>query len=76
MKVKALKLFGDGKRLYKEGEVIDTTKEWVDKINSTPNAPLVEDIEESQAKSEGADINGYSNGTKPGKGKTGNKHSS
>lgn len=48
MKVKALKLFGDGKRLYHEGEVFEQTEEWVDMINSTPHAPLVEVLEAKQ----------------------------
>lgn len=71
MKVKALKLFGDGERLYKEGEITDKTKEWVELINSTPNAPLVEVIEKD---SKGVDIDGNINRSSTGKGKSRNKN--
>lgn len=73
MKVKAIKLFGDGKRLYNEGEIFEQTKEWVDTLNSTPDAPLVEVLE---TPSKGADINGHSNSTKPSKGTDRNKNNS
>lgn len=46
MKVKALKLLGDGKRLYKEGEVFEMTEELCETLNATPNGPLVEEIED------------------------------
>lgn len=48
MKVKALKMFGDGKRLYKEGEVAEMTKELFDKLNATDNGPLVEAVEKDK----------------------------
>lgn len=68
MLVKAIKLFGDGKRLYSEGEVFEQTNEWVDMINSTPHAPLVKVLDK------GADSNGSVNNTKPTKSKDRNKH--
>lgn len=74
MKVKALKVFGDGKRLYSEGEVTEMTKELVETLNSTPYAPLVEAIKEEQK--EGADKNGSRNRIGDSKSKTGNKHNS
>lgn len=46
MKVKALKLFGDGKRLYSEGDIVNMTKEEYELLNSTPHAPLLEAVEE------------------------------
>lgn len=46
MKVKALKLFGDGKRLYKEGEITDMSEEWFEELNATPNGPLLEEVSE------------------------------
>lgn len=70
MLVKAIKLFGDGKRLYSEGEVFEQKKEWVDMINSTPNAPLVEVLE-----SKGEDTNGSRQNPKSSKSKDGTKHS-
>lgn len=79
MKVKAIKLFGDGKRLYSEGEVFEQTKEWVNMINSTPNAPLVEVVEDSSKTEEnvepgkGVDENGSNNRSTAGKGKSRNK---
>lgn len=46
MKVKTLKLFGDGKRLYKENEIVDMDEEWYETLNSTPNGPLLEKVED------------------------------
>lgn len=50
MKAKALKVFGDGKRLYKEEEVTEMTKELFETLNATANGPLVETVEEKKQK--------------------------
>lgn len=47
MKAKALKLFGDGKRLIKEGEIFDVSEEMFEKINSTKNGILAEMVDDS-----------------------------
>lgn len=46
MKAIALKLFGDGKRLYKEGEITEITQKQFDELNATPNGPLLEAVED------------------------------
>jgi hypothetical protein len=74
MKVKALKLFGDGKRLYKEGEIAEMTSAEIDILNSISDSPLVEII--SGPKSKGADEDGHINNTGTSKSKTRNKHDS
>lgn len=50
MKVKALKTFNNGKSLCEEGEVVEMTKEVMEMLNSTPHAPLVEEIKETKNK--------------------------
>ena len=78
-KVKAIKLFGDGKCLYNEGEVFEKDKKWVDMINSTSNAPLVEVLSKSEKKEspdKGAEANGRINSTRSSKGQTRNKNNS
>ena len=50
MKVKALKTFNNGKSLCEEGEIVEMTKERVEMLNSTPYAPLVEEIKEVKNK--------------------------
>jgi hypothetical protein len=51
MKVRALKVCGDGKRNYSEGEMADMTKELFEKINSTPNGKLFDEVKEPKRNS-------------------------
>lgn len=44
MKVKVLKLFSDGNRLYYENEIVDITNERVEYFNSSSNGLLVKVI--------------------------------
>lgn len=72
MKVKVLKLFGDGKRLYEVNQVIEITKERYEEFNSTSHGLLVEEIKE-MLPDKGVDISGNVNSTSHSKGKVGNK---
>lgn len=51
MKVKVLKVFSDGKRLYYENEILDITHERVDYFNSSSHGLLVEVIDEKEKSS-------------------------
>lgn len=75
MKVKALKLFGDGKRLYEEGEIAEMSSGEVEILNSTSNGPLVEIITEITSKGADTDGNDRTN-TKSSKGKARDKYNS
>jgi hypothetical protein len=50
MKAIALKVFGDGKQNYSEGEVFETSPEMFKKINSTPNGILAKEVKEEKSK--------------------------
>lgn len=52
MKARALKVFGDGKRLYKEGEVFEVTEEMFERINSAGNGILAEEVGEEAEETE------------------------
>lgn len=46
MKVRALKVFGDGRRNYAEGEIAEMEPEIFEKVNATPNGVLCELVSE------------------------------
>lgn len=48
MKIKALRVFGDGKRNYAEGEIAEMDEELFEKVNSTQNGILAEEVEETE----------------------------
>ncbi len=50
MKAIALKVFGDGKRNYEEGEVFEASPALFKAINSTPNGILAKEIKEDKQK--------------------------